>query len=489
VTFEAIPAVRVRRVNDRPVEREADYVLYWMIAARRVTHNFGLEHAAWWARQLDRPLVILEALRCDYPWASTRLHRFILDGMWDTRSRLRDRAITYHPYVETEAGHGRGLLAAAAERACLVITDDYPTFFLPRMVAAAGERLEVRLEAVDGNGLLPMADADKDFPTAYAFRRHLQKRLPSHLQRFPLSDPLGELPSPRPLPEAVTDRWPAADDELLTPGAPLDHLPLDGEVAPVEGVEGGTTEAEKRMNAFLDDRLARYADDRNRPEDDVPSGLSPWLHFGHLSSHQVVGEILDRERWSTDNIPPKANGSRQGWWGLSPSAEGFLDQIITWRELGFNVCRFRDDHDRFSSLPPWARATLEDHADDPREYTYTMEEFERAETHDPLWNAAQNQLRREGYIHNYLRMLWGKKILEWSPSPEAALHTMVHLNNRWALDGRDPNSYSGIFWVLGRHDRPWGPERPIFGKIRYMSSDNTARKVPVKGYIERYSQP
>jgi deoxyribodipyrimidine photo-lyase len=157
--------------------------------------------------------------------------------------------------------------------------------------------------------------------------------------------------------------------------------------------------------------------------------------------------------------------------------------------LGFNVCRFRDDHDRFSSLPPWARATLEDHADDPREYTYTMEEFERAETHDPLWNAAQNQLRREGYIHNYLRMLWGKKILEWSPSPEAALHTMVHLNNRWALDGRDPNSYSGIFWVLGRHDRPWGPERPIFGKIRYMSSDNTARKVPVKGYIERYSQP
>jgi deoxyribodipyrimidine photo-lyase len=160
---------------------------------------------------------------------------------------------------------------------------------------------------------------------------------------------------------------------------------------------------------------------------------------------------------------------------------------VTWRELGYNMCTRRDDFDRYESLPDWARETLADHAADDRDYVYSLEQFESAQTHDRLWNAAQTQLAQEGRLHNYLRMLWGKKILEWTAAPQDALAVMIELNNKYALDGRDPNSYSGIFWVLGRYDRAWGPERPIFGKIRYMSSENTARKLRVKEYLERYA--
>jgi deoxyribodipyrimidine photo-lyase len=172
---------------------------------------------------------------------------------------------------------------------------------------------------------------------------------------------------------------------------------------------------------------------------------------------------------------------------MCESAEAFLDQLVTWRELGFNCCAFRDDYDHFESLPAWALATLARHAGDPRPHLYALEEFAACGTHDPLWNAAQMQLVREGRLHNYLRMLWGKKILEWSGTPQEAASVMIELNNRYALDGRDPNSYSGIFWCLGRYDRPWGPERPIFGTVRYMSSANTARKVRVKDFIRWYA--
>jgi deoxyribodipyrimidine photo-lyase len=172
---------------------------------------------------------------------------------------------------------------------------------------------------------------------------------------------------------------------------------------------------------------------------------------------------------------------------MSAAAEAFLDQLVTWRELGFNACARDPGYALYESVPAWARATLEQHAADARAHLYSAAEFERAGTHDPLWNAAQRQLMREGRIHTYLRMLWGKKILEWSSSPREALDVMLDLNNKYALDGRDPNSYSGILWVLGKYDRPWGPARPVFGSVRYMSSENTARKLHVKGYLERYS--
>jgi deoxyribodipyrimidine photo-lyase len=354
------------------------------------------------------------------------------------------------------------------------------------MVASAGRQLPVRLEAVDGNGLLPLRAADRVYPTAFAMRRHLQLILAGHLDAMPDPDPFARpVPGLRPaLPDGVAARWPDVFT-WLDRGGTLADLPIDHRVA-ATARRGGAMAAAARLAAFVDHDLDRYVDDRNDPGADVGSRLSPYLHFGHLSSHEVFNAVMRREGW-LGAVPSGGGGARQGWWGVSPAAESYLDQLVTWRELGFNMCHFRADYDQFESLPGWALATLRRHAGDDRPHYYTPAELDDAGTADPLWNAAQRQLRRDGRIHNYLRMLWGKKILEWSPTPEDALGTMIDLNNRYALDGRDPNSYSGIFWTLGRYDRPWGPERPIFGTVRYMSSENTARKVRVKGYLAEYA--
>jgi deoxyribodipyrimidine photo-lyase len=481
-------AHRTTPLLDRPPSLGGSFVLYWMIAQRRVTWNFGLERAAYWARELGKPLLVFEPLRAGYRWASDRLHRFVIDGMVDNAARLAGRGIGYFPYVEPSAGEGRGLLAALAAHAAVVVTDDYPAFILPRMVAAAARQLRVRFEQVDGNGLLPIRTATGTFPSAYAFRRFLQRTLPSHIADRPSADPLQDVPctTRAVVPREVTRRWPAADAHLLSGATGLAGLPIDHDVAPV-AIRGGAIAAEAALAQFIAARLPSYAEGRNDVEEDVTSGLSPYLHFGHLSSHAVTHALLEREGWLGD-LTRRPSGAREGWWGAGAAAEAFLDQVVTWRELGFNMCALRpDDCDRYESLPGWARATLAAHARDEREHVYTLAEFEAGRTHDPLWNAAQGQLLRDGRIHNYLRMLWGKKILEWTASPEEALAVMIELNNKYALDGRDPNSYSGIFWTLGRYDRPWGPERPVFGTVRYMSSANTARKMRVKAYIERYA--
>ncbi len=481
------PADRIRGVGEGVRRAQGDYVLYWMTAYRRTCWNFALDHAIERARELAQPLVVLEALRVDYPWASDRFHAFLLDGMAENARAFGKSQARYYAYVEPEVGAGKGLLRALASRACLVVADDYPGFFIPRALAAAS-KLGVRVEAVDSNGLLPMRAADRAFPTAYAFRRFLQLQLPPQFAAFPQEDPLGHvtLPALTALPETVERRWPAADPHLWRGnGSALRALPIDHNVSPAAA--GGAYAAKATLNEFLRRGLPRYAEDRNQPDLDVTSSLSPYLHFGHTSAHEVFMRIADGERWSPGRLAPPADGRRAGWWGMSASAEAFLDQLVTWRELGFNMCAFREEYDRYESLPEWALTTLAQHEKDPRQHVYSLEQLERAQTHDPLWNAAQTQLVREGRIHNYLRMLWGKKVLEWTRHPREALEVLVQLNNKYALDGRDPNSYSGIFWVLGRYDRPWGPERPVFGKVRYMSSENTARKVRVKEYLRRYA--
>lgn len=262
----------------------------------------------------------------------------------------------------------------------------------------------------------------------------------------------------------------------------LRRLPIDHTVPPVN-IRGGSEAAEERLKRFVQEILPKYDAFRNHPDEEATSGLSPYLHFGHISVHQVFRAVAEEEGWSRDRVSTAAHGKREGWWGMSSNAEAFLDQLITWRELGFNMCRNQQDYDQYDSLPDWARTTLEKHETDLRPYIYSPEELEQAQTHDDLWNAAQRQLLREGTIHNYLRMLWGKKILEWSRTPREALSIMIDLNNKYALDGRNPNSYSGIFWVLGRYDRAWGPERPIFGKIRYMSSDSARKKLRLTRYL------
>lgn len=487
----AAPVSRVRSLNKHSVRSNGHYVLYWMISARRLTWNFSLQQAVHLAQANKVPLIILEPIGCRAEWSSVRFHRFVLQGMAEHKANCESLGVAYHPYVELAPRHAVGLVEAYAQQATAIVTDDFPCYFLPKMVAALAARVDVPVECVDTNGLFPMRATDQVFPTAHAFRRFLQKNIQPYLTEFPIADPLAALKkfgpkTPAEIPASILKKWPAATDKLLAlDEATLAELPIDQTVGPA-AFDGGPTAASATLKKFFTSRLPRYADDRNDPESEAASGLSPYLHFGHISAHEIFAKLTKQEQWSVDSLPAKATGSREGWWQMSPAAESFLDELITWREVGYNFTSHREDYDQYESLPDWAKKSLAKHAGDHRPSLYTLEQLEQSQTHDELWNAAQRQLVREGRMHNYLRMLWGKKVLEWSPTPRQAIEWLIHLNNKFAVDGRNPNSYSGIFWVFGRYDRAWGPERPIFGTIRYMSSDNTARKLNVKGYLQRH---
>ena len=482
---------RVTANPEQPVQASARYVLYWMTAQRRTRANFALERAVDWARHLGRPLLVLEALAVDYEHASDRLHRFVLDGMKDNAAACLRHGVRYLRYVEPRAGAGRGLVKALARHAAVVVTDDHPAHPLGDLAARLRPHLAVRLEQVDSCGLLPMRGTPKVFTTAYAFRRHLPHELPAHLASMPRDHPLRRL---RSMPRAVVarsilTRWPELRaDPSSDPTALLATLPIDHTVGAVAATRGGSREARARLTHFLAQGLEHYQDDRNHPGEECESGLSPYLHFGHVGSHEVFQAVVAREGWTPDDLDTVVRGKRAGWWGMAPEAEAFLDQVVTWRELAINTCvHLPETYASMASLPAWALRTLHTHALDPRPYTYAPEELEQGATHDAIWNAAQHQLRAQGTIHNYLRMLWGKKILEWSRSPDEALATMIHLNDKYALDGRDPNSYAGILWCLGRNDRAWGPERPIFGTVRYMSSDQARKKLKLGSYLTRFT--
>ncbi len=461
-----------------------------MTAFRRARSNFALQRARDWARSVQRPLVVLEAVRTRYRWASDRMHRFVIEGMRDNAIDFSDTPVLYYPYVEPRAGRGHGLVETLAKDACLVVTDDYPCFFHPHMIQAVSKSLPARLELIDSNCLMPLAAMDRTFTVAHSYRRAMQKILPTFLEESPQANPLQQrhiegMVSLKRLPEKITQRWPAADLEALLKADGLKKIDIDHDVLPTS-IEGGSHSARKRLRNFVQHQLGEYNEQRNHPDAHGSSALSPHLHFGHLSAHEFFWALMEACQWNPTKLH-KPNGSVQGFWNVNESCEAILDQLCTWREIGFNMCWREPNYDRYESLPDWAIASLEKHTRDQRPHLYSLEELEQGKTYDTLWNAAQHQLVREGRIHNYLRMVWGKRFLEWTKTPQQALEYMIELNNKYALDGRDPNSYSGIFWVLGRYDRAWGPERPIFGKIRYMSSDNTARKVQLKNYVKQFA--
>lgn len=485
-----VPAERIRAANQAPPNPRGAYVLYWMTAFRRTTSNFALQRAAEWARELGKPLVVLEALRCDYPWASDRFHTFVLQGMRDNARQLERRQVAHVAYVEPAVGAGKGLLQHLASRACVVIGDDYPCFFLPRMVNRAAEKLPVQLELVDANGLLPLRSFGKAFVRAFDFRRAAQQVLPTWLaaENMPLHDPLAQG-----LPEAprgvvrLPSRWSMlASGEANAIPRVVAELPIDHAVGVVP-YEGGSRAAERTLKHFATHNLERYAEEHNEPEGAATSGLSPYLHFGHVSAHQVFEAVAAREDWELADVELRGRGQREGYWDMRPGAEAFLDQLITWRELGYHYAAHMPEYDGYGSVPDWAKKTLAKHGADARPARYRFEQLEQAATGDVIWNAAQRQLLGEGRIHNYLRMLWGKRVLEWTDTPEQAAEFLVRLNDKYAVDGRDPNSYSGIFWCFGRHDRAWGPERPVYGTVRYMSSAATRRKLHLDGYLARWS--
>jgi deoxyribodipyrimidine photo-lyase len=491
VASVAVPAIRVIALNDAPVRRERSFVLHWMIAARRARSSFALDRSIAWARELALPIVVLEPLRCDHPFASERIHAFVIEGMRDQARALSPTPIAYFPWIERAPGEGRGLIAALAEHAALIVTDLVAIPWIAGMARAAASQVAIRVEAIDGVGLLPLRAAPKPFGLARTFRRFLQKTLPTHLDALPSPAPLADvadLPRLPALPPAINARWPVAD--LDDASRILASIPIDHAVRAVPE-RGGSDAARARLAEFLtpsrDAGLARYLD-RSHPDVRGSSALSASLHFGHISPHQVLAAIAERTGWTTAKIAAKPHGSKEGWWNASPEADAFLDELVTWRELG-QVRSFLEPEAAMSweGLPAWARTTLDAHASDPRPVIYDRDRLARAETGDPIWNAAQRELLATGRIQNYLRMVWGKRLLEWTAHPRDALELLIELNDRFAIDGRDPSSWSNIQWVLGGYDRAWGPERKIFGKVRYMSSAATRKKLRMSGWLARWS--
>ena len=484
-----VPLTRVTTLKDINPESisEAKYVVYWMISFKRVGYNFALQRAVEWANQLSQPLLILEPLILDYPMSSVRFHKFTLEGMKEVDEQVTNSNAYYYPFVEQAAKESEGLLTEISKHASVVITDDYPTYFVPQMTAKASGEINARYELVDSNGIVPIRLSEKEYVRAHDFRRYLHKNLEDFIIETPLENSLSLLNKQfdSSLIKDIQDRWIPFDFKNQHIDEFLENLNIDKTVE-ISSIRGGYSNAIKQLNKFIKVGYQDYAKYRSDPSKEASSELSPYFHSGQISTHEVFEKISELEAWSPESIDPKMVGRREGWWGSSDNFESFMDELITWRELGYHTCVRRANYNQYSSLPEWAIKTLHEHSLDEREHIYSLDELTYSQTHDEIWNAAQNQLRTQGVIQNYLRMLWGKKILEWTPNPQIALSYMITLNDRYSLDGRDPNSYSGVFWILGRYDRAWGPERNIFGKIRYMTSDSTARKFNLKPYLEKW---
>ncbi|MEQ1884736.1 MAG: deoxyribodipyrimidine photo-lyase [Bryobacteraceae bacterium] len=451
-------------LNKAPWRADGKYVLYWAQMNRRVSSNHALSFAVDLANREGLPVLVYEGLTCEYPYANDRFHTFVLEGVPDTAARLEKAGIGYLFHLRRRRSDPNNALYRLAKDAAAVVTDDYPVFIARTHNRSVPAKLDIPVYAVDASCIVPMANFDKQEYGAYTIRPKIRKVLDQYLQPLPalrvsrrFTLPLLTDPQTADLHSEVTRENIAS----LVACCEIDHT-----VGAATKYPGGSGRAEARLRSYLENNLRRYARYSNQPSARATSGLSPYLHFGHISSLDIA--LAARDYAAEHEVV----------------AEEFLEQLIVRRELAFNFARFSPSIDSLEALPSWARATLAKHDGDPRAYVYSRDDFDQARTHDALWNAAQTELVETGLMHGYYRMYWGKKIIEWSASHAEALATMIELNDRYALDGRDPNTYTNILWCLGLHDRPWA-ERSIFGMVRFMSLDGMKRKTDVDSYIRQ----
>ncbi len=441
---------RLHERNARPVNGRGRYALYLMQQSQRATWNHALEYAIRQANALSLPVLAVFGLTPDYPHANRRHYAFMLEGLCETKRALEKRGIRL---IVRRAAPDRAALGLVGEAALLALDRGYSRIQRQWRETIAAEA-PCRVVEVESDVVVPVETAlDHEAWMAATLRPRIHKRLAGFLA------PLKETQ-----PAQSSLRIRIKESDLSDPSDALRALRLSGGPEPVSGIRGGAKAASAALESFLRDKLGRYADQRDDPLADAASGLSPYLHFGQISALEIA--LAAQDAW--------ARASR----------EAFLEQLIVRRELAMNFAWYNRDHDRYAGLPEWAKKTLAAEAKTPRPYLYDRAAFEAGGTHDPVWNAAQRELTRTGRMHGYLRMYWGKKILEWSALPEEAFETAVALNDRYALDGRDPDGYAGVAWCFGKHDRPW-PRHPVFGNVRMMSAGGLHKKFDTAAYVRR----
>jgi len=443
-----IQSERIKILNDGPA-RDGRYVLYWMQAAQRAEYNHALEYAVRLANALDKPVVAFFGITDGWPEANLRHYHFMLEGLREVRRDLEARGIrmvTRHQSPDSGA-------AELANDAAMVVVDTGHLRIQAKWRANAAGRVKCPMYEVETNLIVPVeAASTKENFSAGTFRPRITKQLDRYL--VPLR-------RTKPRVDSLDMKFSTFDIEDIDKA--LSKLDIDRSVPKSNHFHGGTSGAKKRLNVFLRNKLDRFSDLRNDPTADHVSHMSPYLHFGQISPLYIALKV------------GKASG---------PGSDAYLEELIVRRELSHNFVYYNDDYDKFSCLPPWAVNTLTFHRRDKREYVYSVEQFEKAETHDPYWNAAQREMVVTGKMHGYMRMYWGKKILEWSKNPRTAFKTALYLNNKYELDGRDPNAFAGVAWCFGKHDRAWA-ERPVFGKIRYMNAAGLKRKFNIDAYVKK----
>jgi deoxyribodipyrimidine photo-lyase len=443
---------RLVALNDKAVG-DGQYVLYWMQQSQRAIFNHALEHAAARANELGLPLLVGFGLTATYPEANLRHYTFMLEGLTDVASALRRRRAAFVVRLGDPAEVALELAKAAA---CVVCDRGYLRHQKAwRQQVATGAAC--RVEQVEADVVVPVNVAsDKREFAARTLRPKVMALTPEFI---------------RPL-RATTLR--TAADTLRVRGESLDDIPrllrrleLDTSVPAVtEYFRGGTSVARRIFRRFLSHAFRKYSANRNHPHTNDVSHMSKYLHFGQVSPVWLALSAQDARGRGAENVA------------------SFIEELVVRRELSMNWCEFTPNYDSYDALPRWARETLAEHRSDKRSHRYTREQLEAAETHDPYWNAAMREMRTTGYMHNYMRMYWGKKILEWTPSPQQAFATTLAINNKYFLDGRDANSYANVAWIFGLHDRPWG-EREVFGKVRYMNARGLERKTDIGAYVEK----
>jgi deoxyribodipyrimidine photo-lyase len=452
---------RAITLSEKRLQPEGEYVLYWMQSTQRLEDNWALRYATLEADRVGKPLLIHHGIDPTTPYASDRFHTFVMQGAQELVLRAAHLGLTYRFALRHRRDDDGRMVDRLARRAALVVTDLFPTDGVAARSQRLAERVNCRVMAVDSVGVVASAAFHREEYAARTIRPKLARLVEHSIE--PVDDRPPRRTMPASLIESLEESW--LDVAQCDIADEVARCEIDHEVGPVT-TRGGLRAARARLTAFVVDGLQDYAERRRHPSDAGGSSrLSPYLHHGMISPLEVVRMV-------------RAGAARE-------ASDAFLNEMLAWRELSLNFCLRNPNHGSLVALPEWVHRSMRAHADDPREVTYPLEVLERAATHDPIWNAGQRELLETGQMHNVVRMLWGKSVITWTPTYEEALASLLHLNDKYALDGRDPNSYAGIQWCFGKFDRPFAA-RPVWGTIRPMSLDRAHAKYRMAEYLARW---